>query len=67
MFLGGTIFYDYASLVIRVEPQVSLDRDNNTQSTRHFEFVSMDLGIGIQGYHGYNGIFTSRGFEDFIS
>ena len=34
---------------------------------RWFEHCSDDLGIKIQGYHGNDGIFTSYGFENFIS
>ena len=40
MLPGGTIFYDYASLVINPEPQLYLNVDETIKYTRHFEYWS---------------------------
>ena len=67
IFLGGTIFYYYVSLVVMVKPQFSLNGANTIQYTHCFYCQSNYIGIEIQGYNGDNGIFTSHGFDDFHS
>ena len=67
MYVGGTIFCDNASGLIHVEPQVSLNGTETIKAVRRFERWASERGVIIRGYHGDNGVFTCKEFEEFLA
>jgi hypothetical protein len=59
-YVGGTIFYDSASGLIKVYHQVSLGGDDTLASKRAFEAEAAQCGVDIKNFHCDNGIFTSK-------
>ena len=63
-FVGGAVFVDHASGLIKVMHQVSLDAVETIKSKLFFEKEAWQDGVKIQAYHTDNGVFTSKAFLD---
>ena len=65
-YVGGTIFVDAATGLIKVYHQASLATVDTLRSKRTFEQEAAQCGIQVQKYHADNGTFTSKAFEDHL-
>jgi hypothetical protein len=62
MYRGGTIFVDICSGKVWAYHQVSLSANDTIRSKMNFERDCHTHGVGVQAYHGDNGIFNSAEF-----
>jgi hypothetical protein len=61
-FDGAMIFFDAASQLIHVEPQVTLNATDTIMAKDNFERMSLEAGVTINSYHTDNGVYNSRRF-----
>ena len=66
-YAGGTIFCDHASGFIQCHHQVSLRATDTVISKRAFERAAKSCGVQVKSYHGDNGIFKSKEFEEALT
>jgi hypothetical protein len=62
MYRGGTIFVDICTGKVWAYHQVSLSANDTIRSKMTFERDCHTHGVGVQAYHGDNGIFNSAEF-----
>ena len=62
VYKGGTIFYDTASIKIRVHHKFSFTAELTIMSNLKFEREAMDSGVPVESYYTDNGIYTSKDF-----
>ena len=66
-YAGGTIFCNHASGYIQCFHQVSLRAADTILSKRGFECSAKSCRVQVQTYHGDNGIFKSKEFQDSLT
>ena len=62
VYKGGTIFYDTASIKIRMHHKFSFTAELTIMSNLKFEREAMDSGVPVESYYTDNGIYTSKEF-----
>jgi Reverse transcriptase (RNA-dependent DNA polymerase) len=61
-YCGAMIFYDAASGLIHVEPQVTLNATDTILAKDSFERMALQSGVTIDSYHTDNGVFKNQRF-----
>jgi hypothetical protein len=63
-YVGGTIFYDSASGLIKVFHQGSLGGDDTLASKCAFEAEAAQCSVDVKMYHCNNSVFTSKAWTE---
>ena len=63
-YCGGTIFVDHATGYTRCFHQSSLTAGDTLRSKRRFEQDARGHNVRVKKYHGDNGVFTAKEFQD---
>ena len=66
-YAGGTIFCNHASGYTQCFHQVSLRAADTVLSKRGFERSVKSCGVQVQTYHGDNGVFKSKEFQESLT
>jgi hypothetical protein len=61
-YCGGTIFADHASGYLSVQHQVTLGGSDTVRSKRAFAQECREYQVGVERYHGDNGVFKPEVF-----
>ena len=64
MLSGRCVFIDHSSGFVRIKHQVDINATGNLKSKLTFEREAQSKGVGIKGYHTYNGIFNASDFME---